>query len=242
MPLKAPPTPDPAWSWAGFYGGVSLGARVADNDWSSSNFFPSLVVAPLIQPVTGGAVDSVAARIGGNFGYNWVVAPTWIVGLEGGVGWAPNSKTVNPAPGTAGLSTPACGGLCGGQPNARVEESWDGSLRGRIGSLVTPTTLFFATGGAAWQSIKLSSACSAFIFCSFDESGSASRILTGWTVGTGIEQRISGNWLARIEYSYAQFGTFSHQFFGIVGGADDRYTASVKPQTHTVDVGLTYKF
>jgi outer membrane immunogenic protein len=245
MASKAPVPPDPGWTWAGSYGGVSLGARVADTNWTSSNIFPSFA-GPIFQPSTGGSIDSVAARIGGYFGYNWTIAPAWIFGLEADIGWAANSKTVSPAPGLGGVTTAACGGgICTNPPNATAKVDWDGSLRARIGSLVTPNTLVFATGGFAWQSLEIASSCVVSLgFCSFNENESVSRLLPGWTAGVGLEQKISARWVARIEYLYAEFATFNHQFFAatFVPGADDRYTASVRPATHTVDVGIAYKF
>jgi outer membrane immunogenic protein len=243
--VKAPPPPE--WSWTGFYGGVTLGVRVANNDWTTSNLFPS--IPGTIQPVTTGSVDSTAARIGGYGGYNWRIAPAWVLGIEGDFGWADNSKTVTPAPGTAGISQGGCGPFfCTGQPNGTVIESWDGSLRARVGSLITPSTLVFATGGVAWQRITLASTCGPnglpSQFCLLNESDSASTTLTGWTVGAGAEQRVLGNWLARVDYRYSNFGTFSQQFFpaGFGPGFDDRYTGNVKVRTNIVNVGLAYKF
>jgi outer membrane immunogenic protein len=254
MAVKAPPPPLPVaapWSWAGFYGGVSVGARIADNDWTSSNFFPTVAstIGGITQPVTGGSVDSVAPRIGAYGGYSWLIAPAWLLGIEGDVGWANNSKTVTPAPGTAGIV--GLGMQLTGQPSGTVKETWDGSLRARLGSLIAPSTLVFATGGAAWQSITLASSCGLngpFPFCNFNNNDSASTVRWGWTVGAGVEQRISGNWLVRVDYRYADFGTFSHQFFpaafgpGSPIGFDDRYTGTVKARTNTIDVGLAYKF
>ena len=63
IPAKAPPA---APSWSGFYAGVSLGARWATNDWQTSNVSPNFG-ANIFTPTagTGGAMDSVAARLGG---------------------------------------------------------------------------------------------------------------------------------------------------------------------------------
>ena len=232
MRVKAPIAPAaPIWSWTGFYGGVSIGARWAENDWTSTDFFPA-VGGITVQPVTGGPVDSVAARVGGYFGYNWQIAPAWIVGVEGDGGWANNAKTVAPIPGSAGIVGPGCGGgVCTGPTTATVKESWDGSLRGRIGMLVTPSTLVFATGGAAWQRITLEATCAPSglptTFCLINTSGSASTTLTGWTLGGGLEQRISGNWLGRMSYRYSDFGTFSHQFFTVPAPSCTARTMSV---------------
>ncbi len=247
MPLKSPPAVS-AWSWTGFYAGVSAGGRVADNDWTSTNLFPSIPGTIQSGP-SGGSIDSAAARFGGYFGYNWMLSPAWLVGVESDIGWANNSKTVVPAPGTAGLSLGGCGAVaCTGQPTATVKENWDGSLRARLGTFVATDTLLYVTGGFAWQRVTIASICGPnglpTEFCLLNNNDSASSTMTGWTAGGGVEERIFGNWLARIDYRYAEFGTLSHQFFptSFGPGFDDRYTGNVKPRTHTFGVGLAYKF
>src|SRR4029079_1822252 len=97
LPVKAQPA---AWSWAGFYVGGSIGARSAQNDYTVSSLFPTCTVPPFVQfgpvafsQVPNGSFDSTAARFGGYAGYNWSVAPSWIVGVEADVGWANNNKT-----------------------------------------------------------------------------------------------------------------------------------------------------
>ncbi|MGE6036674.1 outer membrane protein, partial [Klebsiella pneumoniae] len=70
---------------------------------------------------------------------------------------ADNKKTANPIPGTAGLFF---GAPLLGLPSGSVRETWDGSLRGRLGYLVAPTILVYGTGGVAWQRLELSASCS----------------------------------------------------------------------------------
>jgi len=247
LPVKAPAyvAPTPMFSWTGFYFGGEVGARFANNDWTTSNIFPSLGIN---QAVTSGSMDNAALRLGAYLGYNWQFAPTWIVGIEGDAGWANNTKTVSPAPGTSGLNGNGCGGgVCTGLPSATAKELWDGSVRARLGMLFTPNTLVFGTAGAAWQSVKLAASCPTSggpnDFCFVPEGESHSTTKTGWTVGGGVEQRISGNWLARIDYRYADFGTLNQQFFNHFGPSfDDRFTANVKVRTNALNFGLAYKF
>lgn len=245
MPVKAPSLAPP--SWTGVYAGVSLGARWATNDWQTSEVAPNFGAGMFVPTAgTGGAMDSVAARFGSYFGYNWQVATSWVAGVEADFGWANNSKTANPVPGTTGIFN---GNPLTGLPVGTVKETWDGSVRGRLGYLVAPMTLVYATGGVAWQRLELSASCSLGgldALCSgssHNETYASTRV--GWTVGGGVERMIGGNWLARLDYRYADFGTFTQTFFtagGVGVNIDDRFTAHVKARTHTATVGLAYKF
>jgi outer membrane immunogenic protein len=111
-----------------------------------------------------------------------------------------------------------------------------------LGFLLTPATLFYATGGVAWQHREVTSTSSS------SSCGAAAAIVTdsstkpGWTAGGGIETRLWGPWLARAEYLYADFGTapvsISQIFFDV--RTVDNF--NVKLRTHTVNFGLAYKF
>lgn len=69
----------------------------------------------------------------------------------------------------------------------------------------------FATG-VAWQSVEARVQCGgtlpAWCLVGNVRDESAWSLRPGWTVGGGLETRIAGNWLARLEYRYADFGTF----------------------------------
>jgi outer membrane immunogenic protein len=224
-----------------------VGARWADNTWTSSNIFP--LFPDTVRPSqTSGGMDSLGARIGGYAGYNWQVAPDWIVGVEGDLGWGSNVKSATPAPGLAGLSGRGCGlTFCTGLPTAALRQDWDASLRGRLGRLITPDLLLYATGGLAWLNVTMSANCTPdglrSQFCLVPENERAAAIRTGWTIGLGAEHRLFGQWLGRASYRYADYDTFSHQFFRVFPpGADDRFTGNVALRTHTIELGLAYKF
>jgi outer membrane immunogenic protein len=71
-------------------------------------------------------------------------------------------------------------------------------------------------------------------------SETASAIMTGWTVGGGIDSLLSGNWLGRLEFRYADFGHFNHNFFA--GTPADEVVVALHAQTYTVIGGIAYKF
>ncbi len=243
LPRKAPIVA-PVYNWTGIYAGVSAGARWSDTTWTTEclNGIAGCGGAALNthNPVS---FDSTAARLGGYLGYNWQVAPTWLVGLEADIAWGNNSKTETGIPGTIA----AAAALAATGDSASVKEKWDGSLRARLGYLVTPTWLIYATGGVAWQRADLTASCTGVVAASqclagLSASETYSTTKAGWTVGGGMEAAFWGNWLGRIEYRYADYGNINHTFF--VGNANVVSTLSMseKLRTHTVLAGLAYKF
>jgi outer membrane immunogenic protein len=114
--------------------------------------------------------------------------------------------------------------------------------------------LLFGTGGVAFTHVESSATCGAVAFpvgwCSLGgpflnttQTRSADRI--GWTVGGGIEAMLSPNWLVRGEYRYADYGKFASTVFtgsngAVVNGDAIAYDTALR--THTVTVGIAYKF
>ena len=95
-------------------------------------------------PIAGNTGGSSA--IGGlQAGYNWQVAPTWVVGLEGDWSWTEHRLAASPAPwiinpgGGAAVRFFHHHGL-----DARLG---DRSLRARLGYLVTPNLMALRHGG-----------------------------------------------------------------------------------------------
>jgi outer membrane immunogenic protein len=60
----------------------------------------------------------------------------------------------------------------------------------------------------------------------------------------GVEHLLTAAWLVRAEYRYADFGQANPTFFAssIGFGGDDRVYAHVRVRTHTVSLGMAYKF
>src|SRR6185437_7604937 len=81
-----------------------------------------------------------------------------------------------------------------------VETRWDASARARLGYLVMPNVLIYATGGAAWLDVKTTSNCDTGPIGGCQHGGltpaviSQSKTLTGWTIGGGLEAMLTRNW------------------------------------------------
>jgi outer membrane immunogenic protein len=236
-PAPQAPEPAPVYSWTGFYVGGSLGLRWSDRDWTttSGNGLGSASLVP-----SSISLDSTTARGGGYLGYNWQTS-SWLVGLEGDIAWADKSKSNAGIPGLcfSGGVGPSCTVL----DNVTVKEGWDASLRGRVGFLVTPAWLVYATGGAAWQQISISASCNGTninnSFCGIVLADSSSTVRTGWTIGGGVEVMLSSNWVARAEYRYADFGSIGFTF---PPAPSTGFTSNVSLKTNTALLGFGYKF
>jgi outer membrane immunogenic protein len=229
-------TAPPAFSGAAapgvFYAGLSLGGRWFDTDWMTSAIGSPPSPAKF-GPANPASFDSSTARIGGYAGYMWRIAPTWVVGVEGDIAWGDASKSIAAIPGTC--SPIGCGDTAG------VKETWDGSIRGRFGFLLTPAWLLYATGGVAWQGFGIDASCSGpkAAFCSTAHSESVSTTEAGWTLGGGLEVMLRRNWLIRLEYRFADYGHMDHTFFASRPG--DRVVMSEALRTQTLLVGFAYK-
>jgi outer membrane immunogenic protein len=112
---------------------------------------------------------------------------------------------------------------------SRPQSNWDGSIRGRIGWLITPQSLLYATGGFAFGNFTTP----------YHEAdrGDTVELLggsrTGWTVGGGLEYALDRDWNTRIEYRYTDWGTRDVVW--------DDHAATSKLKDSRVIAGLTYK-
>lgn len=94
-----------------------------------------------------------------------------------------------------------------------------GSVRARAGVAID-RALPYITGGLAWANAEIDT-----------PAGSDDNTLWGWTIGAGLEYAVTDNMTVKGEYLYADYDgeTYFDSF-------DSDFT------THTVRVGLNYKF
>jgi len=258
MPVKAPVLKAPpvlAASWTGAYLGAGVGMRSSVVDATVTNFSDGAAnlantcatFAPFGGCVTSEPLNNTAFRIGPYLGFNWQVAPQWVVGVEGDWAWVGKTTTLN------GMFYPFLSLFTGFAADTfSVRTTWDASARGRIGYLVTPSVLVYATGGAAWLHVESTSSCSTNPLagaCSAAGFGALAPAIisdattkTGGTIGGGIEAMLWGNWIARGEYRYADFGTISQTDTRIAGGIPLIVSYDLRVKTHTASFGLAYKF
>jgi outer membrane immunogenic protein len=141
---------------------------------------------------------------------------------------------------------PCCPGT-GFTVSSSVDADWLLTARPRIG-FAAQNWLFYATGGVAVTKIKAK-----WVFQDpyqpWLESASKSRNKVGWTAGVGIEVGLGNHFSIKSEYLYADFGKISSSGFmrnaaGVTPAfaANNPFSHSMELRTHTVRMGLNYKF
>ncbi|MBJ7543014.1 porin family protein [Rhodomicrobium udaipurense] len=110
--------------------------------------------------------------------------------------------------------------------NAKQTDSW--TAGGRLGYLVNPSTLAYVLGGYTQSTFELG----------FPGFGSADDTFAGWTVGGGLETRLSGNWYLKGEYRFTEFDTNGYAAVDVVG---DGFGVDVDTSVQTARLVLSYK-
>jgi outer membrane immunogenic protein len=167
MPIKAPPRAAAiTTSWAGFYVGGHVGYGIANTAVSATD------IGLTDRFIGFGGKGYVA---GGLAGYNVMLAPRWVAGIEVDGSWQDIETKASFFSGEF----------------LKMSMDWSASVRGRIGLLMTPTSMLFVTGGWSWSELKFTSSL---------PGESVTRSMNGAQVGFGVETMVTDNWIFRTEY------------------------------------------
>jgi outer membrane immunogenic protein len=247
---------------------LQLGGRndIAGN--GSNISFPGIIPIPNAFAFAGSQASRLDGAIGGaQFGYNYQFDPRWVLGFETDIqasGERANKTSVAPFSGAvctiASSPPPTCVGTTPFSAAAttayQAKIDWFGTVRGRLGYLVNDQLLLYGTGGLAYGQVSASGITSvngAVVgFGTFAPGASAfsvSSTKVGYTVGAGIEDKLSSNWTWKLEYLYVDLGSLgaaapfppATTFAG-----ETTITGTMNANTHFNDnivrVGLNYKF
>jgi outer membrane immunogenic protein len=262
LPLKAPPIAPPVlYSWNGFYAGVNAGGIVGMNSDTQDAAFASTAFGANDLLNTSDKHAPAGALFGGQIGYNLQLSPRWLVGLEADWQWSSlkgSSTACTPAANVTLFGAGANGfGYCLTDEHKLTNI---GTARVR-GGMIVGDTLWYATGGAAWGTVKdnvgFVGSANPVIFPVALQPGpflptaaSFSQTRLGWTVGVGAETKLSSNWSVKLEYLYVDLGSVTEAFPIAInpafGPAFTTGGAAVATRTsHLTDnivrIGLNYK-
>jgi outer membrane immunogenic protein len=251
-PYKAAPLIVPVYDWTGFYVGISGGYSRG----SSSN----------VYTITGFAPEASTTRMnggefGGQIGYNWQPARSFVLGVEADLQGTWQNGTDNPASVTATILSPNC--AVGGTPTTcpvtntvGVDQKlrWFGTARARLGFVPWDNVMFYITGGLAfgeveWDATTTNAAAGTAIgpfgfpvpsTNTAINSATATGTHAGWTVGGGSEWVLSGPWTGKLEYLFVDLGTFGNTY--AAGGVVPTVVESSHVRDNIIRIGLNYRF
>jgi outer membrane immunogenic protein len=251
LPTKAPILKAPAYAddpWTGFYVGANLGYGFGSwgnsnpTSVGNSNFFNGTGLTNSADPNLDGWLA------GGQIGYNWLLQ-NWVFGLEADFDWSDENASNG---GSVSTTAPFFFGRETQIATISTSNSWNldwlATVRARGGILLNPQLLLYGTGGLALGGSRYSNSTSTTstittlggnvisgptTTAAMANGQNATRV--GWTIGAGIEQKVTKNWSAKLEYIYVDLGSYT---FLSGTGAD----TNVNLHSNIVRVGLNYTF
>jgi outer membrane immunogenic protein len=231
MPTKGPVAPlAPAvapYNWTGFYlgghFGYGWGTLDVTNVNGSVNFPAGLERSKDINGWLGGFQG----------GYNWQFAPNWLIGIEG-------EYSFTDIDGDEDFVSPVNSDRIS-HSHDRVK--WTATATGRLGYAMQ-NWLFYAKGGAAWAHTEVTSHTTNAVGTLVFNQTNGSDTRTGWTVGGGVEWGFWGNWSAKLEYDYMNFGTKteSRNNINFIGTSPNPLLRDVDFKLNVVKLGINYRF
>jgi outer membrane immunogenic protein len=227
LPSRAPPPvflPPPP-TWTGFYVGINAGGTWSSNNninTATANLDPGnglgaetiFNIASAALATSSPSLSSNAGFVGGGqIGYNYQFANSWLVGLEADFDGVANSHSqANPF----STVTPVAPFPITQTLTDRKSLNYLGTVRGRLGWLITPTWLVYGTGGLAYGSVNASTGIVQAVLndvvlpSPYGSFGSVSNTRIGWTAGGGVEWMFLPNWSAKVEYLYYDLGSVTY--------------------------------
>lgn len=123
--------------------------------------------------------------------------------------------------------------------------NWFGTVRGRVGLLISPTAFGYITGGLGFGSVNTSGTLGSdnLVGGAINTSFSNTQTNIGWTIGSGLEARVAGtNLTAKAEYLFLDLGTF-HNFVAQSATTGIPIGSNISSHifNNIVRVGLNYK-
>jgi len=258
----------PVYSWTGWYVGVNVGYSWgrSESDFSFANGSGAVAFVGSDAANLNGVIG------GGQFGFNRQIY-NYVWGFEadfqgsaqkgssgaicpGGTTSPPAAVNSACAPGHIGDTRPFDVAAFPVSIGLNQELEWFGTVRGRFGYLVTPTILFYGTGGLAYGRVNTTATVNGinvigvngtnpFELSPGSATSSSSAFKAGWTLGAGIEGQLWGYWSGKIEYLYIDLGTASGAFVTpIISTSGSALVA--RYSSHVTDnilrVGVNYNF
>ena len=230
----------------------SLGGKALLSQYSPLNLLAHVVRDARPSPVLPRTTRLDGVIGGGQVGYSYQLTPNWIAGFEadfqgsaerGSGTFTDAFSALICANGGTGSCSPT-GPVSGTTVTSyQAKIDWFGTVRGRLGVLLTDQVLFYATGGLAYGRVILTgtniignislangnpSSSAAF---------SAAKTNVGFSVGGGMEGRLlpllPANWTWKLEYIYLDLGSLTSATSAVLpfaaGASANTYQTQLPP-------------
>jgi outer membrane immunogenic protein len=207
------------YDWTGFYIGVNGGVSVGRDR--------TVLVSPGAADRTN--LSPFGAIGGGQIGYNWQVSKDWLLGLEADAQASGQEDSY-----TCLIS---CTRSFATRFNQKLD--WFGTARARIG-LIDGPVVSYVTGGLAYGHFSTTLTETLPIAPAVTGTGifSAAQTKVGYTIGSGVEASLGGNWTGKLEYLYVDLGNQTSSF--VLNGAPQSLTTRIRDNIFRG--GVNYRF
>ena len=263
---KAPAMAAPAYNWSGWYVGLNAGWVGGSGSVSNDASIVSTSSIPAnAQAMASGATNTAGTSSGfiggGQFGYNYQFSHLFVAGFEADIqglsGAHKQSSSVTPL--QENRESDNIAPVVTNSTTTR-DLSYLGTLRARVGVLVVPSFLLYATGGLAYGGVKSDTTIAQSVTNTKNPppstltSGSFSGTRVGYVVGGGGEWMLSSNWSAKLEYLHYDLGSATYATGGLAndvgqptslqgsGTAAVATSSKVRFNDNIVRVGVNYHF
>ncbi|HUO00597.1 MAG TPA: outer membrane beta-barrel protein, partial [Bradyrhizobium sp.] len=207
------------FDWSGWYAGGHVGYLAGQSGWSAAS--PSGLVSGTTNLTNGFDLFKGSGSFFGGLqgGYNVVLPSHLLLGVEA------DASFPNLVSGTSTAGFASYGDI----------ELYSGTVRGRLGYVLSNDWLVYGTAGFAWSydQLKTTQLADGAFPAGTDEGAYLWRI--GWAAGAGIEIPVAPAWSARAEYLYTGFGDNRRNFAAM----PETFISNLASQQ--VRFGLNYK-
>ncbi|WP_088343440.1 MULTISPECIES: outer membrane beta-barrel protein [Rhodomicrobium] len=236
--------------WEGFYVGVGGGGSFAsfDNDSDGGDLDLSILGVPLLAPLF--TADSDVGDVAGfgtvviGYDYQFRGSP-WVIGAYADFDWMSSDNDMGGnAIDLSVLAIPGVG-VADAALSVEIENVW--SAGARLGYLTTPATLIYVLGGYSQADVNAHAR-----FRLLDGVGGVTSAFRndddidadGFTVGAGIETKLSQNISLKLEYRFTDFedGDLGVDAFTIPGVLNvTGGNSNVDLDIHSIRAAIVYR-
>lgn len=250
MQIKAPARAPPL-AWSGFYAGLNVGYADTQNGViTAANPTPDVALGVIPGPSEGlGTLSSgsmptrsgTGFAAGGQVGYNAQLSKLLIAGIEADIQGMTGSSHDSIAGTAVVIGVPVTS-----IQTASLSTKYVGTVRGRLGLLLTPTWLVYFTAGLAYGGNNVSTSLSQSGTNGFVGAGAGSFSDARWggAFGGGLEWMFAQGWSTKAEYLHYDLGTGNFAYSATSGffttPVYQNILASAHFEGNLVRVGVNY--